>query len=89
MDFPYEPYEVQKRYMEKVLECLQNVSILFTIVHHFGRRAYVTNYVFFLGLQWRVGIAHWYGENVVAVVFIFSLAHGEKSRDSGEPDGFN
>lgn len=27
IDFPYEPYEVQKRYIEKVLECLQNVNI--------------------------------------------------------------
>uniref|UniRef100_A0A2S2P209 Regulator of telomere elongation helicase 1 homolog n=1 Tax=Schizaphis graminum TaxID=13262 RepID=A0A2S2P209_SCHGA len=24
VDFPYEPYEVQKKYIEKVLECLQN-----------------------------------------------------------------
>lgn len=27
VDFPYEPYEVQKRYIEKVLECLQNVCV--------------------------------------------------------------
>ncbi|XP_050420877.1 regulator of telomere elongation helicase 1 homolog isoform X2 [Adelges cooleyi] len=26
VDFPYEPYEVQKHYIEKVLECLQNGS---------------------------------------------------------------
>lgn len=26
VDFPYEPYEVQKKFIEKVLECLQNVS---------------------------------------------------------------
>lgn len=28
VDFPYEPYEVQKRYIEKVLDCLQNVGAL-------------------------------------------------------------
>lgn len=26
VDFPYEPYEIQKIYMSKVIECLQNVS---------------------------------------------------------------
>lgn len=32
VDFPYEPYEVQKRYIEKVLECLQNVCLYFNLV---------------------------------------------------------
>lgn len=27
IDFPYEPYECQKIYMEKVIECLLNVKI--------------------------------------------------------------
>lgn len=28
VDFPYEPYDIQKDYMEKVIECLQNVRIV-------------------------------------------------------------
>ena len=27
--FPFEPYDVQIKYMDKVIECLQNVSIIF------------------------------------------------------------
>ncbi len=26
VSFPYEPYDIQKDYMEKVIECLQTVS---------------------------------------------------------------
>ena len=29
VDFPFDPYECQKEYMSKVIECLQNVSVLF------------------------------------------------------------
>lgn len=31
IDFPFEPYDIQKDYMEKVIECLQNVSIIFQL----------------------------------------------------------
>lgn len=33
VDFPYEPYDIQKDYMEKVIECLQNVSIFQLLFH--------------------------------------------------------
>lgn len=29
VDFPFEPYECQKRYMEKVITCLQKVCSFF------------------------------------------------------------
>lgn len=29
VDFPFTPYECQKEYMSKVIECLQNVSVLY------------------------------------------------------------
>lgn len=29
VDFPFEPYECQKKYMEKVILCLQKVSLFF------------------------------------------------------------
>lgn len=32
VSFPFEPYPVQKSYMEKVIECLQNVSLLVLLV---------------------------------------------------------
>lgn len=30
--FPFEPYDVQKAYMSKVIECLQNVSVTLFIL---------------------------------------------------------
>jgi len=32
IDFPFEPYECQKKYMEKVIQCLQKVCNTFDTI---------------------------------------------------------
>lgn len=64
VDFPYEPYDIQKDYMEKVIECLQNVriveiyivSLLFVWVNN-------TSYNFFFSVEneWSFRITYWNG----------------------------
>lgn len=78
VDFPYEPYDVQKRYMEKVLECLQNVCM--TVLLSFVVVMYVT--FAFPGKQRCAGITDWNGKNVVFVVFVTGLAYGKESCDT-------
>lgn len=51
VDFPYEPYEVQKIYIEKVLECLQNVSTYIKLNFHI--------FNLFVRCTFRVVMAFW------------------------------
>lgn len=89
MDFPYEPYEVQRRYMEKVLECLQNVIVAQNRAGHAatpsGRRVHFDVRIV-AGKPRRAGVAHGYGENAVLDMFVVGLADGEESRDASQPN---
>lgn len=59
VDFPYEPYEIQKEYMSKIVECLQGVSMLSTRRYF---QWYIQNkkyHVFHPEIKCRLRIAHW------------------------------
>jgi len=72
IEFPFQPYDVQEKFMESVLQCLQQVGKTYDL---FILNSWTVDLIpLSQGCKWLVGIANWNRKNIVPFVFYFGLA---------------